>query len=537
MISHLCIDLKDQYDYIAFAGTRLSLAEVEFTQCATGRQDPLNIFNEFPYYNGKSSIMQQFKCLVDMTDCDLSDESVSMLAGRPHILNYAIQLLEDSPSKLKTEVLEKAITDSYMSIRKFIVRSCTKQILMYRNPKAVVYWLFKFAITRAVDPKFVLATSKGQLFDFVHAGIFHLKFFKYSLFAVPSERLGLDVVYNLLEAFSAILPRDSLAYQVLQIDDATKARHVAQKGGFMETIIAECLLSEGRMDKLQTLAVTDHKEDMSWIKDFQFKEYGYATDLGVKNMENYHSEDFALLKEFVGGPRDAVLLRPKQNLGPNLLGLKKMMENGVLCKRIMWVSSKILQHYDDQIEDEPRKDVQKKFKEEIVPQLDLDRVLIVHVLHPEGNSDQRFTRSELEPGQVLINITLDNIQYLIEDAMVVSVIKEINNAEEVATEGAEKIFDANVVNDEEMTESNMKSNRQVKIRIMKTECKNSSCLTLLVDIGENTDHKERVKLWLLQSKLERFYEVFIEHGFDSLRQLIVSFVVCINTIIETRTYR
>jgi hypothetical protein len=256
-------------------------------------------------------------------------------------------------------------------------------------------------------------------------------------FAVPSEGLGIDVVHRLLERFSTYMPKDSLALQVFQIDNATKARQLTEKG--------------------------------------------------VKCMENRYSEDFALLKDFINGSRDAVLLRPNQNMGPDLLGLKTIMENEVPCKRTMWLSSKILQrvaqeesrctrsqinwkqaYYGNRDTESPcinnhMKDVQKKFQEEIISQFDMDKVLMINVMLPKENAEYKSESSLLESGQVLINITLDNIQHLIEDTIIVSVIEEMSKADEISTQEIEDMVDPND-SDEEMTEPNTNSNHEAKIK-------------------------------------------------------------------------
>jgi hypothetical protein len=233
-LSTICAELQQDYDYIAFAGTKLSL--IETIQSATGRGENADIFVDFPYFRqDRTKIVAQFKKLVDMDTCIISKEAARKLSGRPQTLHYAIQLLQDTLNKTKQGVLEKAIHDSYARMRSTISQNVLELLKSHTNKAEIIKLLFKIFIARAIDNKLGIKMSSSPMIDLIDAGIFHLRFSadKREMFAIPNDHLGLDVVKELLEQYKEYLPQDTMTYIILK---EISTNTLDSKGGALEKI-------------------------------------------------------------------------------------------------------------------------------------------------------------------------------------------------------------------------------------------------------------------------------------------------------------
>jgi hypothetical protein len=233
-LSTICAELQEDYDYIAFAGTKLSL--IETMQSATGRGENADIFVDFPYFRqDRTKIVAQFKKLVEMDGCIISKEEARKLSGRPQTLHYAVQLLQDTLNKTKQGVLKKAIHDSYAHMRSTIFGKVLELLKSHTNKEEIIKFLFKIIIARAIDNKLGIKMSALPMIDLVDAGIFHLRFSadKREMFAIPNDHLGLDVIKDLLEQYKEYLPQDTVTYIILQ---EISTNTLDSKGGVLEKI-------------------------------------------------------------------------------------------------------------------------------------------------------------------------------------------------------------------------------------------------------------------------------------------------------------
>ncbi|MBA3284027.1 MAG: hypothetical protein H0U27_03060 [Nitrosopumilus sp.] len=486
--------MQKDYDYIAFAGTQLSLGETEIIQSATSRKNELPLFLDFPYVE-KKNITEHLEKFIDMRDCEISDESMRMLTGRPRTLCYSIQLLNDTGENAKLSkqtLLDNAILASYNHMRTRIFDRVVEQLGSHENKLKIVMHLFKITIARAINSNFAVTITKNSIYDYVNAGIFHVRSFQGKNIAIPCEPLGLDVVNLLLKKFETSLPKDSIAHKIALIDHLTKAGPKQTKGKIMEEIVGKALMSSKKVSKLENYAVAYMTEDKSWIRGFEFEKIGKADELIDVNFEQKYKQDLKVLEMFSEGKVDAMLLYPDQNFGPDLIGMKSIVELGKKKKRTMWISTKILNQvtkeeswkahsqmnpdhaYYCNRDTSPKlnpKMVEARNKfDEIIKNIDMDKVLMVNVMIPSENKNHRFTKENLKSGQVLITITLDNINELIEDETLISVFDMFRTAEEVSSKGIEQMFeyerDQDIPNtteeqdddDEPMTESRAHSN-------------------------------------------------------------------------------
>jgi hypothetical protein len=221
-VSYICTQLQDNYDYIAFAGTQLSLVDAGAIQ-----EKNKDIFLDFPYYPADTrKLTAIFNKLIDMTECTVSKDAARKLNGRPRTLCYAVQLLRDTSKTQnvkKQQLLDEAINESYTRMSNTIFEDVFWKLYNHAHTDKIIYFLCKIIIARAIDKNFGVKVSVPPLFDYVNAGIFHLRYTgkdKKDMFAAPNEPLGIDVVCRLLddEYLAKYIPQDFVAYKINKHD-------------------------------------------------------------------------------------------------------------------------------------------------------------------------------------------------------------------------------------------------------------------------------------------------------------------------------
>jgi hypothetical protein len=171
--------------------------------------DSLRRFIDFPYYKGKEQITSVLERFIDMSDCVMSEDAVRKLTGRPRTLCHAVEILRDKKeTQSKQQLLDEAINTSYDHMYDEILTASADHLKCHMHKRNIVLLLSKIMIARSLKHKFALKTTK--MFDFVHAGIFHLKADKKAnrFLLVPTEPLGLAVVEGLVTKFKSLLPSD-----------------------------------------------------------------------------------------------------------------------------------------------------------------------------------------------------------------------------------------------------------------------------------------------------------------------------------------
>ncbi|MBA3284024.1 MAG: hypothetical protein H0U27_03045, partial [Nitrosopumilus sp.] len=405
-----------------------------------------------------------------MKDCTISKEQIEMLTGRPRTLCYAVQLLQDETNeqnlKSKQDLLDKAIVQSYHHMRDTIVETIKKTFADHAYKSKVITLLFKIAVAKSLGKEwnFVLnAMDNLKTFDFVNAGIFHIKRLNEKKVVIPTEPLGLAIVHKLLDECKNLKNSNPIIYKISQIihDNNNKQK----KGSTMEEIVAMYLKKPGKMEKLAEIAETNGC-DKDWIKGFEFDKFGTAKQLGIDDTNTEYRADLEIFKRFSEDKIDAVLLRPNQNLGPDLVGLKKIGDK----KRMVCISVKILKKVTQEEShkahsqmnpnhfyfsnrhttptENPRMKNALSELNKIKKKMDLDKVLMMNIIIPAENNKHKFTKLHLKEGQALITLTLPNIAKLIEDEIIVSVFNEFENATEESSEQIENILH-DELNDEE----------------------------------------------------------------------------------------
>jgi hypothetical protein len=456
--------MREDYNWIAYAGTELSLGAVDTIQSGTGRDKDLKKFLLFPYFNGKKQIIDAFSNFIDMSDCDLTADEVRKLTGRPRTLCYAVQLLSDDGKSSKQKLLSNAIKNSYENMLAVIVNRVTTQLQNNKDRGKIITLLLRIVIAKTFNVDFVITAETQTHFDMVNAGIFHIRNFQQEgaeEVIFPNEPLGMDVVFALLRKFEQDWAKNNRIVQhILRIH---KTIGHGEKGHIMEQIVGEALLSKGIMKRLQAIAEPYEEEDTSWIAGFSFRSKGTFRDLGLDikpkqgttevNLES--ACDHQILQEFVDGVqnREGLLLFPNQNFGPDIIGMQTLIEEGEKKKRTMWVSCKVhkrmvkgealkaksqmnpqqayFMHRDtiSKLNSQckgPRKSYQKLQKK-----LDLDKVLMMDVALYHSDGHHLMTKEDLKSGQVLIRIRWSNLDMLFDESNFISVIEAVRSSDSV----------------------------------------------------------------------------------------------------------
>jgi hypothetical protein len=379
--------MREDYNWIAYAGTELSLGESDTIQSGTGRDRDLQKFLLFPYFNSKKQIIDAFSNFIDMSDCDLTADEVRKLTGRPRTLCYAVQLLSDDGKSSKQKLLSNAIKNSYENMLAVIVNRVTTQLQNNKIKGKIITLLLKIVIAKTLNVDFVITAKTQTHFDMVNAGIFHIRNFQQGWegaedYIFPNEPLGMDVVFALLPEFEQDWAKDNrIAQHILRIhrtighgekgyimeqivgegqphctthsENPQIHRTIGhgEKGYIIDQIFCEALLSKAIMKRLQTIAEPYEENDTHLITGFSFRSNLTFRDLGLDikpkqgtteaNLES--ACDHQILQEFVDGvqSREGLLLFPNQNFGPDIIGMQTLIEEGEKKKRTMWVSCKV----------------------------------------------------------------------------------------------------------------------------------------------------------------------------------------------------
>jgi hypothetical protein len=339
-ISLTCSYLERQYDYIAYAGTKLTLKDAVVIQSASGLpKADLDIVVDLPY-NSATNVRHKLNELINIDDVKLSADMKNKLTGRPHNVCYAVQLIKDDVTKSKVEILEQAITQSFESTRDVFADRIYSKLKEQEGLAHVVTLLLKIAIANLFKMEYAIKMSSDDTFDFVHAGIFHIRKSADEHIVIPTEPLGKAIIGALLQKIDAFSKEKSIDRQIALINKTISLLNSAQHTGTpMEIIIAESLIADGKMAKLASLAVAKSETNTDWIKDMKFQEWGTAESLEIKDDTDttQAAQDLKVLSMFINKRKDHILLRPNQNFGPDLLGLCNI--DGKKCS--LWASVKL----------------------------------------------------------------------------------------------------------------------------------------------------------------------------------------------------
>jgi hypothetical protein len=280
----LCGELKEQYNWIAYAGTELSLGEADTIQSGTGRQKEFT----FPYFT-KKQIVNELRKYIDMTDCDLSKDEITKLTGRPRTLCFAVQLLRDDGKQSKQELLSAAISQSYKLMIDEIVEKVYKHLQNSVLQDKILRFLLKIVIARSFRVPFVIAAENQPKFDLINSGFFHIR--NENLgggfdgdIIVPNEPLGLNAVCKLLKMFKV---NETMPF-------AEKILSVVQKGAKIQV-----------SDNLQQMM--DDENSNAEVLEEQVLEEKQLVIQPPKKKRRLHThivEESALLKDETTPPKD-----------------------------------------------------------------------------------------------------------------------------------------------------------------------------------------------------------------------------------------
>jgi hypothetical protein len=451
--------VRDSYDYIAFAGTSLSLANAQTIQSATGRDDDLDVVTNLPYRqpNDVKSELERFIHVPE--GCKIEEANLHKLTGRPRLVCLTVQFLCMMTGTAEQK-LNKAIEKAYDDTCRKIIDSISQVLLNTEMVivKNFIALLTKVVIYSAVNEKLVLTVNNDTRFDFVNFGIFHIRRneSQSEWLIVPDEPLGNEVVRDVVSRFGK-LDKNSVTAQLIQIMNSTSKE--SDKGTPMENIIMRSLLEPDKFTKLQPLANSKNDEDSTWISKLNFQKWIMISPKDDSTPEDGDnklfkgnskpSEDDETLSESnrsfasvwvsvkLGGSKNSTRDTRKSNVDLDHVcysrkgkALKANTKYALLC-------------YDQFI-------------------LDTKRQLFINVILSKASTDVLPTLEELEQGQFLINIDCNNLDVLLNDNKFITTVKDLENyPEQEMTPELEAI--ANVMEEEKSIKIYEQPNKRRKL--------------------------------------------------------------------------
>ncbi len=92
-ISNIVTKVRDNYNYIAFAGTALSLSNANIIQSVTSHNEDLDIVMNLSYFMPKD-LQKEFRQFVHIPEgCIISEKHAKLLTGRSKLLCLTVQYL------------------------------------------------------------------------------------------------------------------------------------------------------------------------------------------------------------------------------------------------------------------------------------------------------------------------------------------------------------------------------------------------------------------------------------------------------------
>jgi hypothetical protein len=488
------------YDYIAYAGTQLTLKNAEIIQSPLGRSLPIELFFDFPYFNA-NDVWKELGKILNLKDTQVDEETKEKLVGRPR-LTFSVLKLIDTSIATKSEVLTSAINASFSICCDTLVKATEKKL--QRDPAkqgVVATALVKILLATSIchEKNICFSAKSDYLFDFVHAGIFHVKQLGKAVNSnynneeeqqsvyVTKEPLGQEISKRLIESFKSHVVDASVLYYANLILE-TKDIDDQAKGKLLERLVARAMTMEGTMDKLANcprIYKTDkeaerEKEDTKLIASMKFQTFGTVTALGFGPKMIASDQDMQVLEAFVKGTKNGIILLPTI-LGADLLGIcesegKKCLIWGQ-CKFHKQVIEKDMLSAKSQVK--PSHAYYKCRTKQPEPfdkfnsyrslfdesKKSIDRIFLLSVILPRPNKNHLTTKEDLQEGEVLINLSLGDMNVFTPHVgLLEETFGEIEKGEEVVIENSmdtvEDGDDEKVEEDDEDVTIGMEKQRQ-----------------------------------------------------------------------------
>jgi hypothetical protein len=444
-ISNVVNYVRDSYDYIAFAGTALSLANAQTIQSATGRDDDLDIVTNLPYHQ-PSDVKSELERFIHIPEgCTIEEANLQKLTGRPRLVCLTVHFLGMMTGTAEQK-LNKAIEKAYDDTHRKIIDSISQVLLNTEMVivKKFIALLTKVVIYNAVNEKLVLTVNKDSRLDIVNFGIFHIRRnesqSEWSI--VPDEPLGNEVVRDIVSIFGK-LDKKSVTAQLLQIMNSTSEE--SYKGTPMETIIMRSLLAPGKFTKLQPHARSKNDEDSTWISKLNFQEWVIVPEDGDDKLSEGNSapsEDETLFESNLSFASVWVSIK--------LAGIKKPTRDTRISNSQV-VPDHVCYSQKGNAPKPNMKYALLGYNQFILPHLDTKRQLFINVILSKANTDVLLTLEELERGQFLINVDCNNLDVLLDDNKFITTVKELENYPEQEITPELKAI-ANITEEEESSE-------------------------------------------------------------------------------------
>jgi hypothetical protein len=414
-IKDILADTAYTYNFVGYAGTKMSLGDVINEQSANGRNIDMTFWSDFPYHNTESA-RKQLESLLVVPANGISEESLTKLTGRSS--NWANTIVALANSKVKN--LDKAAVAMIDSAVSALTYHTSR---LFDNPQSLanaVVILIRFAVINQMcqeryQVEYKLKNTNKYGIDLVNASIFHFKQKGEKMF-LTDEPLGRLVLSDLIKKldYRATL-EDSIRFHANVLNKSTGQ----SKGAYFENLVATCLCQKGTMAKLSDIAVSKddpqgtNKDKYKWIAKMTFTSWSdhRLKSIGANRHHKQHRMDITAKNEVVIKDAKNCLILPDQSLGADLAGWCHIDDSlAYLSGSIKLITSPTLK--DSRLNNDfvqARAQFDKFYSE-------MNYKLILHVFAPDQHQDHKFdVEEDLVGNQYYIYINEKNLNKLVPD--------------------------------------------------------------------------------------------------------------------------
>ncbi|KAL0484811.1 PLR1 [Acrasis kona] len=463
----------EDYKYITFAGTSLSLKHGDVLMSPVAKETSTLVKSDFKYHTVKSAkrfLEENF----DVQGCSdvLNDtETMSLLIGRPRLVVKVIfligQVTKEGIHKNKNDILRQAIKRSFDihtttavdAIKESYRGKTHDRILLLRAIESLA-----IHIGLKENAVFTVCTESSGKYrynipDLVASGICHLKSSqdnnkKITYYECVEEPLSRAIVSSILKDYADELPSVSVRIAAKRLVDTNN------KGLPFEELIMSALCVHGTMARLcENIEVFNNKneviKDFDWIKRINIT--GSVNKISTNKDEDDHvsteDEFLDLLTSYHNNKKEQIGAYLTSAFGFDISGVGPAGDKSgfMLCskfevsdthyKRItlkndLQLNPRIACYYGR--EAKSRETAKKKAPElylskermglrEKFDKLynKLDKVLLISIVMPKRSRDVQFDKTVLTDKEFYMEITQQKLHYLFKDPVVVSTLEQV----------------------------------------------------------------------------------------------------------------